>query len=118
MSTGRKRGRVKYSPGPEPDVDFSAPRLTTADLIERRKAPLMPDTGVGWGESIDVKSTFMRHVMSHASVIKMQHGNISSDGANPAHLISATFLFAEQRLFPLDINLYDTKSLASNRCET
>lgn len=47
MSTGRKRGRVKYSPGPEPDVDFSAPRLTTADLIERRKAPLMPDTGVG-----------------------------------------------------------------------
>lgn len=42
---------MESSSRPEADVDGVAPRLTTADLIERRKAPLMPDTGVeggGW----------------------------------------------------------------------
>lgn len=50
VSEQEKRGLVKSSSGPEPDVDCSAPRLTTADLIQRRKAPLMPDTGVRGGK--------------------------------------------------------------------
>lgn len=40
---------MESSSRPKADVDGVAPRLTTADLIERRKAPLMPDTGVGGG---------------------------------------------------------------------
>lgn len=66
---------MESSSGPEADVDCMAPCLTTADLIQCRKAPLIPDTE-SVGESTHLKSAFICDVMSHASVIKVQHGNI------------------------------------------
>lgn len=63
---------MKSSRGPQADIGRKAPRLTAADLIQHRKAPLTESRDRSqWGESIDLKSTFICCVMSHASVIKV-----------------------------------------------
>lgn len=60
-------------------------------------------------KTIDLKRTFISHVMRRASLIKVQHGNIFRATVqwrvNPSHLILTTYLFTGQSLDPHHINL-------------